>query len=457
MSPAVEPQPAPEPKPAAEAKPAASPGPRWAELYRSLLTSPEVALQAVKSGDRVWIHSGCASPEPLIEAFAAHAPSLADVEVVHILTIGKAPHVGPEMEGHFRHNALFVGANVRQAVNEGRADYTPIFLGEIARLFREDALPIDVALIQVSPPDAHGFCSLGVGIDHTLDAARHARHVIAEVNDRMPRTHGDGFLHVRQFHAVVETSRPLPELVGEPGDAVTEAIGRNAAALIGDGDCLQMGIGTIPDAVLRQLGDRKALGVHTEMFADGVVDLIEAGVITGERKSIHRGKVVTGFLLGTQRLFDFVHDNPVVEMHPTSYTNDPFVIAQNDRMVALNSAIEVDLTGQVCSDSIGTRFYSGFGGQTDFIRGASRSRGGKPIIALPSTAAKGKASRIVSVLSPGAGVVTTRADVRWIITEYGAAYLFGKTVRERARALINIAHPDFREELERAARERRLI
>jgi len=446
-----------EPKPAIEPKPRVNGGPRWAELYRSLITTPEVALQVVKSGDRVWIHSGCASPEPLIAALTARAASLTDVEVVHILIFGKAPHVAPEMEGHFRHNALFIGGNVRQAVNEGRADYTPIFLGEIARLFQEDALPIDVALIQVSPPDAHGFCSLGVDVGHNLDAARHARHVIAEVNDRMPRTHGDAYLHVRQFHAVVETSRELPIMESEPGDAVTEAIGRNVAALIGDGDCLQMGIGTIPDAVLRQLGDRKALGVHTEMFSDGCVDLIEAGVITGERKSIHRGKVIVGFLLGTQRLFDFVHDNPVVEFHPTAYTNDPFVISQNDRMVALNSAIEVDITGQVCSDSIGTRFYSGFGGQTDFIRGASRSRGGKPIIALPATAAKGKASRIVPMLSPGAGVVTTRADVRWVITEFGAAYLFGKTVRERARALINIAHPDFREGLEKAARERRLI
>ncbi len=445
------------PKPAVEPRPRVNGSPRWAELYRSLLTTPEVALQVVKSGDRVWIHSGCASPEPLIEALAARAQALTDVEVVHILTFGKAPHSAPEMEGHFRHNALFIGGNCRQAVNEGRADYTPIFLGEIARLFQEDALPIDIALIQVSPPDAHGFCSLGIDVGHNLDAARHARHVIAEVNDRMPRTHGDAYLHVRQFHAVVETSRPLPQMEAEPGDAVTEAIGKNVAALIGDGDCLQMGIGTIPDAVLRQLGDRKGLGVHTEMFSDGCVDLIEAGVITGERKSLHRGKVVAGFVLGTQRLFDFLDDNPIVEMHPTAYTNDPFVISQNDRMVAINSAIEVDITGQVSSDSIGTRFYSGFGGQTDYIRGASRSRGGKPIIALPSTAAKGKASRIVPMLAPGAGVVTTRADVRWVITEFGAAYLFGKTVRERARALINIAHPDFREGLEKAARERRLI
>jgi len=445
------------PAPESQSRPKVASAPRWVELYRSLVTTPEVALQVVKSGDRVWIQPGCATPWPLVEAFAARAPSLTNVEVLHILTLGKAPHLAPEMEGHFRHNALFIGANAREAVNAGRADYTPIFLHEIARLFTDDALPVDVALIQVSPPDAHGFCSLGVDVGHTLDAARHARQVIAEVNDRMPRTHGDAFLHVRQFHAVVETSRPLTEMESEPGDEVTETIGGNVAALIGDGDCLQMGIGTIPDAVLRRLGDRKALGIHTEMFSDGAVDLIEVGVITGERKTLHRGKVIAGFVLGTQRLFDFLHDNPVVEMHPTAYTNDPFIIAQNDRMVAINSAIEVDITGQVSSDSIGTRFYSGFGGQTDFIRGASRSRGGKPIIALPSTAAKGKASRIVSLLKPGAGVVTTRADVRWVVTEFGAAYLFGKTVRERARALINIAHPDFREQLERDARERRLI
>jgi 4-hydroxybutyrate CoA-transferase len=430
----------------------------WSEYYRSLICTPDEALKVVRSGDRVYIHPGCANPEPLVDALSARAASLRDVEVVHLLTMGRASHVGPEMEGHFRHNAMFIGANARKAVNEGRADYTPIFLGEIARLFSDGSLPIDVALIQVSPPDAHGFCSLGVGVDHTLDAARHARHVIAEVNDQMPRVHGDAFLHVRQLHAVVETSRPLVELPMEAVyDEVIRGIARNVSELIDDGDCLQMGIGGIPDAVLTNLADRRALGVHTEMFADGVVDLIEAGVITGERKSLHRGKVIAGFLLGTKRLFDFVHDNPVVELHPTSYTNDPFIIAQNDNMVAMNSAIEVDLTGQVSSDSIGTMFYSGFGGQTDYIRGASRSRGGKPIIALPSTAKSGEISRIVPLLAPGAGVVTTRADVRWLVTEYGAAYLFGKTVRQRARALIDIAHPKFRETLERAARERRLL
>ncbi|HXY70668.1 MAG TPA: acetyl-CoA hydrolase/transferase C-terminal domain-containing protein [Gemmatimonadales bacterium] len=436
-----------------------APHPRttWSEFYRSLLCTPEEALKVVRSGDRVYIHPGCAVPEPLVDALSARAPSLKDVEVIHLLTMGRASHTLPEMEGHFRHNAVFIGGNARKAVNEGRADYTPIFLGEIARLFSDGTLPIDVALIQVSPPDAHGFCSLGVGVDHTLDAARHARHVIAEVNQQMPRVHGDAFIHVRQLNAVVETSRPLMELHVEPGDDITDAIAHNVAELIDDGDTLQMGIGGIPDAVLKELSDRRALGVHTEMFADGIVDLIEAGVVTGERKSLHRGKVIAGFLLGTKRLFDFVHDNPVVELHPLSYTNDPFVIAQNDSMVAINSAIEIDYTGQVSSDSIGPLFYSGFGGQTDFIRGASRSRGGKPIIALPSTAKGGERSRIVPCLSPCAGVVTTRADVRWVVTEYGAAYLFGKTVRQRARALIDIAHPKFREELERAAHERKLL
>jgi acetyl-CoA hydrolase len=361
------------------------------------------------------------------------------------------------MRNHFRHNAMFIGANVREAVNDGRADYMPIFLGEIATLFRNGKMPLDVALIQVSPPDEHGFCSLGVGVDHTLDAAHQAAWVIAEVNDQMPRLLGDAFLHVREIDAIVELSRPLPEMHTEPADAVSQRISQNVADLIEDGATLQTGIGAIPDAVLRLLHDRRALGVHTELFSDGVVDLVEAGVITGERKTLHPGKIVAGFALGTKRLFDFAHDNPIFEMHPTSYTNDPFVIAQNDNMVAINSAIEVDLTGQVCADSIGRSFYSGFGGQVDFIRGAARSHGGKPIIALPSTARGGTLSRLVPELRSGAGVVTTRADVHWVITEFGAVDLFGLNVRQRARALISIAHPDFQEELERAAHERHLI
>jgi acyl-CoA hydrolase len=429
----------------------------WAEVYQARRIAPDEAMRTVQSGSRVYIHPGCATPQPLIEALCRRAESLHDVEVVHLLTFGPATHTLPEMRGHIRHNAMFIGANVREAVNQGRADYTPIFLGEIPRLFRDGSMPIDVALIQVSPPDPHGFCSLGVGVDHTLDAARSARFVIAEVNDQMPRVLGDAFLHVREIDALLETSRPLAEMRPEVGDDTSLRISRHVAGLIEDGATLQTGIGAIPDAVLRLLHDRRALGVHTETFSDGVVDLVEAGVITGERKSLHPGKVISGFMLGSKRLFDFAHNNPILEMHPTAYTNDPFVIAQNDNMVAINSAIEVDLTGQVCADSIGRAFYSGFGGQVDFIRGAARSRGGKPIIALPSTARGGKVSRIVAELAPGAGVVTTRADVHWVVTEFGAVNLFGANVRQRARALVDIAHPDFREALERAARERRLL
>lgn len=429
----------------------------WLRRYEGLRMTADEALAKVQSGDRVYIHPGCATPLTLLEALANRGEPLRDVEVVHLLTFGQAPHTLPEMRGRFRHNAMFIGSNVREAVNAGRADYTPIFLGEIAKLFRNGAMPIDVALVQVSPPDEHGFCSLGVSVDHTLDAARHAKHVIAEVNDRMPRVLGDAFLHVRQIHAVVETSRPLSEMQAEAGTETSLAISRRVADLIEDGATLQTGIGAIPDTVLTLLHDRRGLGIHTELFSDGVIDLVAGGVITGERKTLHPGKIIAGFMLGTQRLFDFAHDNPIIELHPTSYTNDPFVIAQNENMVAINSAIEIDLTGQVCSDSIGCSFYSGFGGQTDFIRGAARSRGGIPIIALPSMACNGTRSRIVPELQLGAGVVTTRADVHWVVTEFGAANLFGRSVRQRARALIDIAHPDRREWLERAARERKLL
>ncbi len=427
------------------------------DIYHSRCTTPDEALRVVESGNRVYIHPGCAVPLPLLEALVRRAGSVHDVEVVHLLTFGPAAHTVPEMADHLRHNAFFIGGNVRQAVNEGRADYIPIFLGEIAKLFSDGVMPIDVALLQVSPPDEHGFCSLGVGVDHTLDAAHQARHVIAEVNDQMPRVLGDSFLHVRDIDFVIETSRPLAEMLPEPDNETAQQIARHVAGIIEDGATLQMGIGAIPDGVLRLLQDRRALGVHTEMFSDGLVDLVERGVITGERKTLHPGKVVAGFMLGSKRLFDFAHNNPIIEMHRTCYTNDPYVIAQNDNMVAINSAIEVDLTGQVCADSIGKTFYSGFGGQLDFIRGASRSRGGTPIIALPSTARGGTTSRLVSELRPGAGVVTTRADVHWVATEFGAVNLFGLNVRKRARALIDIAHPDFREAVERAAHERHLL
>jgi 4-hydroxybutyrate CoA-transferase len=425
--------------------------------YRRRVTTAERAVEAVRSGDRVWIHEGCATPEILVKALLKRARELRNVEINHMLTLGSADYTRPEYEGHFRHSGLFLGANVREAVAEGRADYTPIFLSEIEELFSSGALPLDVAFIQVSPPDEHGYVSLGVGIDCTLTAARCARYVIAEVNQQMPRTLGDTFLHISKISAIVETSHPLPELQCPPFSPLQRRIAENVASLVPNGATLQIGIGGIPDAVLACLRDRRDLGIHSEMCSDGVIPLIEAGIITGERKTLHRGKVVAGFVLGTKKLFQFVHENPIFEFHPTSYTNDPFVIAQNEKMVAINSAIQVDLTGQVCADSIGTRPYSGFGGQTDFVRGAARSKGGKPIIALPSTCKDGKVSRIAPVLDPGAGVVTSRADVHYVVTEHGIAYLHGKTLRQRAEALIAIADPKFRDGLyEFAARARYL-
>lgn len=417
------------------------------EMYRKKLVSADQAVSVIRSGERVYVHPGCAAPAVLTEALLKRASSLHDVEILHLLTFGKADYTLPQYDGHFRHNALFMGANVREAVGAGRADYTPIMLGEIEKLFCSGEMPLDVVLMQLSPPDEYGYMSLGVGVDCTLNAARCARHVIAEVNRRMPRVHGDSFLHVSKVEAIVETDRPLLELKPEPFTELQGRIGEHVASLIPDGATLQVGIGGIPDAVLACLGDKRDLGIHSEMCSDGVISLIEAGVINGERKSIHRGKVVVGFVLGTDKLFRFIHENPIFELHPTQYTNDPFVIAQNERMIAINSAIQVDMTGQVCSDSIGTRPYSGFGGQLDFIRGAARSKGGKPIIALPSTAKGGTISRIVPMLDHGAGVVTTRADVHYVVTEYGIAYLHGKTLRQRAEALIAIAHPKFRDEL----------
>ncbi|HYA98375.1 MAG TPA: acetyl-CoA hydrolase/transferase C-terminal domain-containing protein, partial [Methylomirabilota bacterium] len=363
----------------------------------------------------------------------------------------------PEYEGHFRHNALFIGGNVRQAVQEGRADYTPIFLSEIEGLFTSGALPIDVCLLQCTPPDNYGYMSLGPSIDFSHAAAASARHVIVEINDQMPRTLGESFLHVSRVDAFIETSHPLAEYPKHPVSDVHRAIARHVAPLIPDGATIQTGIGGIPEAVLGLLHDHKDLGIHSEMIPDSAVPLMEAGIINGERKTIHPHKMVAGFILGTKRLFDFAHNNPMFELRRTAYANDPFVIAQNDRMVALNSAIEVDLTGQVCADSLGHIPYSGIGGQVDFLRGAARSKGGKPVIALPSTAKGGTVSRIVPRLQPGAGVVTSRGDVHYVITEHGVAYLHGKTVRQRAEALIAIADPKFREELEREAVEARIL
>jgi 4-hydroxybutyrate CoA-transferase len=395
----------------------------------------------------VYIQPGCAEPETLVDALIQRAPHVQDVEIVHMMTMGRAPYVAPEMAGHFRHNAVFIGGNVREAVNEGRADYTPVYLSEIEELFESGAMPIDVALIEVSPPDSHGFCSFGVGVDTTLTAARLARYVVAQVNDQMPRTYGDSFIHVSKIDAIVESSRPLCAMKRAEITDMQAAIAGNVAGLIEDGAVLQTGIGGIPDAVLPLLMDRKDLGVHSELVSDGVIPLIDAGVITGARKNFKPRKIILGFALGTKNLFDYVDNNPIFEFHPTAYTNDPALIARNDHMVAINSALQVDITGQVCSDSIGTYFYSGIGGQVDFLRGASRSKGGKAIIALSSTAKNGTISRITPMLAPGAGVVTSRGLIRYVVTEYGVAYLHGKSIRERAQALIEIAHPKFRDEL----------
>lgn len=420
----------------------------WCEEYRKKCVDARQALQAVHSGDRLWIQSGCGTPSVLVKALVARSSELRDLEIVHLMTLGSADYTKPEHAGHFRHRGLFLGANVREAVAAGRADYTPIFLSEIEGLFESGALPLDVVLMQVSPPDEHGFVTLGTTVDCTLTAARCAKVIIAEVNERMPRTHGETAIHVSHLSAIVETSRPLLEFCTEHFTELHMSVARNVASLIPDGATLQTGIGEIPDAVLECLGDKHDLGIHTEMCPDGVIELMESGIINGERKSIHRGKAVLAFVLGSQRLFDFIHDNASFEFRSISYTADPFVVAQNERMVAINSALQIDLTGQVCADSLGTKPYSGFGGQLDFIRGAARSKGGVPIIALPSTALGNRVSRIVPVLEPGAGVVTSRADVHYVVTEHGIAYLHGKTLRERAKALIEIADPRFQGELE---------
>ncbi len=430
----------------------------WTETYRRKVTTAEDGVKLVRSADHVWLHAGCNNPEELVKALVARAGELHDVEVTHLLTFGAADHVDPKYEGSFRHRGLFIGPNVRQAVNEGRADWVPVFLSEIPGLIRSGVIPVDVAFIHISPPDEHGFCSYGVGVECTKAAAETAASVVALVNRQMPRALGDAFIHVSRLTHVVEIDRPVVELpkAGEVGPVARE-IGRRVGELIENGSTLQMGIGEIPDAVLLFLNEKRDLGIHTEMFSDGVVELFEKGVITGEAKTLHKGKIIAGFVLGTKKTFDFLDNNPFVEFHPTEYVNDPFVIAQNDKMVAINSAIAVDITGQVCADSMGRSIYSGFGGQVDFIRGAGRSRGGKPIIAMPSTAKEGKVSRIVDALAEGSGVVTTRADVHYVVTEWGVANLFGKSLRERAMALIECAHPDFRDELCCAARKRRLL
>jgi len=429
----------------------------WLDDYRHKLTSPEQAARVVHSGDSIYHSGNAACPHELINALAARAPELHDVRVNHVLLLGEDPLSKPEMAAHFRHNSMFVGPADRAAVNDGRADYIPVFLHQIPRLFRERIVPLDVALVQVSPPDSHGYMSFGVEVMASLAACQVARVVVAQVNDRMPRVLGNAGIHVSQVDHIIEVSHLLPELPPTECSGVEQAIGRHVADLIEDGSCLQLGIGGIPDAVLACLESKRNIGIHTEMVSDGIMEAVERGIITCVRKNYHHDKIVMTFVLGSHALYDYVHDNPLFEGHPTDWVNDPWVIARNDNMVAINSAIEVDLTGQVCADSIGPRIYSGFGGQVDFMRGAAQSRGGKPIIALPATAAGGKVSRITSMLKEGAGVVTSRADVHYVVTEYGVAHLFGRNLRQRAEALINVAHPDFRDDLERAAKERKLL
>jgi len=419
--------------------------------------TPDEAVSSVKSGQRVYIHNGCAEPVELVEALTRRGPGLRDVEVLHMATMGMADYTQPEYEGHFRHNGLFLGANVRRAVQEGRGDYTPVFLSEVEGLFRSGALPVDVCLLQCTPPGEHGYMSFGVSTDVTQAVVACARRVVVEINDRMPHTFGDTFLHVNRADALVEVSHPLVEYPPPVVTDVHRAIGKRVAQLVPDGATIQTGIGGIPEATLGFLGGHKDLGIHSEMIPDGVIDLMESGVVTGARKTLHPRRAVAGFVLGSNRLFRSIDRNPAFEFLPTGYVNDPFVIARNHCMVAINSALEVDITGQVCSDSVGCSPYSGIGGQVDFLRGAARSKGGVPIIALPSTARHGTISRIVPFLKNGAGVVTSRGDVHYVITEHGTAYLHGKTLRQRAEALIELADPQFRRGLEEYARKERLL
>jgi acyl-CoA hydrolase len=429
----------------------------WVTQYKQKLTTPEEAVSHVKSEDKIFISGNAATPFILIEPLAARKDELNHVEVNHVLLIGDDPLSKPGMEEHFRHNSLFVGPADRKAINEGRSDYVPIFLFEIPSLFTQKLIPLDVAIIQVSPPDEHGFMSYGVECLATKAAAESAKLVIAQVNERMPRTLGDSFIHVSRVHRLVEYSNELPELSKDPPSEIEYRIGQYIAELVEDNSTLQLGIGGIPDAVLQSLTNKRDLGIHTEMVSDGIVKLIDSGIITNAKKTLHPGKIIATFIFGSRQLYSYVDNNPYFEIHPADYTNDPFIVSRNEKMVAINSAIEIDITGQVCSDSIGSKIYSGFGGQLDFIRGAARSKGGKPIIALPSTTKNNTISRIVPMLKSGAGVVTTRADVHYIVTEYGIAYLHGKNLGQRVKALINISHPEFREQLEQYAFEQNYL
>jgi 4-hydroxybutyrate CoA-transferase len=428
-------------------------------IYNQKVVTADEAVRHIKSGDNIVIQPGCAAPMELIKAMVNRKDELENVSLYHILIVGDLPYAKPGMEKHFQHKAFFIGANTREAVNDGRAEFIPIFLSEVPLLFKHGHIKTDVALIHLSQPDEHGFCSYGVDVGTIKTAAEKSKIIIGQINNEMPRTLGDSFIHINKINYIVEKSEPIKELPQiDPNTSkefldIYDKIGTNIAELIEDGSTLQMGIGAIPDAVMNYLSDKKDLGIHTEMFSDGIIDLVERGIINGEQKTLHPGKIIAGFVLGTKRVYDFIDNNPVIEFHPQEYVNDPFVIAKNKKMIAINSAIEVDLTGQVCSDSIGTRLYSGIGGQVDFIRGAAHSDGGKGIIALPSITKDGNISRIVPKLKSGAGVVTSRGDVHYVITEYGVALLFGKSIKERALELIKISHPRFKDELIKYAKD----
>lgn len=431
--------------------------------YSQKVVSADEAVSVIKSNDNVVIHSNCAMPFKLIDAMVARKDELENVKLFHALSVGKLPYFEPGMEKHFRHYATFMGTEARKSFARGDADFIPVYLYEVPLLFSTGIIKPNVSLIHISPPDEHGFCSYGVEVGITKSPTEKSDVIIAQVNKQMPRVLGDSFIHISKIKYIVEMDEPIPELPQSERNLSSEwveiysKIGENIAELIEDGSTLQMGIGVIPDNVLKFLDSKRDLGIHTEMFADGIIDLVEKGIITNSKKTLHQGKMIAGFVLGSQRLYNFIHNNPMIEFHPQEYVNDPFVISQNANMVAINSAIEVDLTGQVCSDSIGTKIYSGFGGQVDFIRGAARSKGGKPIIALPSTTKDFSISRIASVLNLGAGVVTNRADVHYVVTEYGTVQLHGKSIRERTNALIGIAHPKFRDELTEFAKKNNYI
>lgn len=421
----------------------------WRDTYKSKLTTAEQAVKAIKSGNRVVFGHCCGEPQHLVKAMMANREACENVEIVHMVPMGLSEYCKPENAKHFIHNSLFAGAPTREAINCGRAKFTPCFFHEIPSLFTEKILPVDVTMCSLSPPDEEGYCSFGVSVDYTKIAAETSRIVIAQINEQMPRTLGDAFVHISKLDYIVEFNEPLPEAQPPAITDIEMAIGDNCAQLIGDGVCLQLGIGAIPDAVLSFLGNKKDLGIHTEMFSDGAVELMKKGVINCSRKNLHQGKAVANFLMGTKKLYDYVNNNPFIEMHPVNYTNNPCIIGQNDNMVAINSCLQVDLLGQVASDTIGTTQFSAVGGQVDFVRGASLSKNGKSIMAFPSTAGGGKFSRIVPRLNEGSVVTTSRNDVHYLVTEYGIANLRGKSVKERAIALINLAHPAFRENLER--------